>query len=303
MTFFALILAACAGAAFNFGFRKSLDGGGRANVFLMLQCFFAALVATALNINAQNFNTLDLATINLGVVEGCLYMLMMAVLGKAFLKGPPGLTVATMNSATIIPAIVMAILFGSGFGHDYTVWNGIGSLLVVLGLFIAARGSSSFTASKGTWALFALLAFAGHSLYLSLFQWRALLLQDLDHPFLSFALPRESAGWFQTLIFLTAGLILLGIYLVKDRRPLTQKEIVWGALGGACNSLCTFGLVWASEIAKEGEKAMIFPIAGVLSILLCSLWGKWIYKEQVSWKGSVLCLSGIVLGTLEIPTL
>lgn len=210
MTYLAILLAACSGAGFHFAFRKSLDGGGRANVFLMLQCFFAALLATALNVNFQSIHTLDLATIHFGVIEGGLYFLMMALLGKAFQKGPPGLTVATMNSASVVPAILMAVLFGSEFGHSYTLWNGLGSFLVILGLFIAAKGSSSFTASKQAWAFCALLAFAGHSLYLSFFQWRALLLQDLPLPYLSFNLPRENAGWFQTLIFFNCRIDSVG---------------------------------------------------------------------------------------------
>lgn len=303
MTFFALFLAAFSGATFNFAYRKSLDGGGRANVFLMLQCFFASMIMIFLNVKTSNFFMIDMATVNLGVIEGILYLGMMGLLAKAFQRGPPGLTIATMNSAAIIPAILMAVFFGADFGHGYTLWNGVGSALVILGLFLAARGTSSFAGSKVLWMIYVVAVFSFHSIYLSLFQWRALLLKEFDLPRLAFTLSPEHSHWFQPIIFLSAGIILLAFYLFQDRRPLTRREILWSSLGGTGNGLCTFGLVWASEIAQAGEKAMIFPIAGVISILLCTLWGKWLYKEQVNWKGSALCLSGIVLGTVDWATL
>ncbi len=60
---------------------------------------------------------------------------MMWVMGKALEQGPPGLTVAAMNSAAVVPAILMALLFGATYGATYSLANGIGSVLVVIGLF------------------------------------------------------------------------------------------------------------------------------------------------------------------------
>lgn len=298
MTLLILLLAAFSGATFHFGFRKCLGGGGRTSVFLMLQCFFATAIMLFLNSSQGHFLPLDIPTLNLGAAEGGLYVVMMWMLGKAFQRGPPGLTVATMNSAAIVPAILMAILFGSSFGHTYTLWNGVGSFLVVVGLFWAAFGTSSFTASKAGWAICAALAFAFHSLFLTVYQWRALLLQDLDLPYFSFSLSPEHAGWFLPIIFFTAGIIQLVLYFFTDGTKISAREVLWSAVGGLGNAFCNFALVRASEVATGAERAMLFPISGTVSILLCSLWGKWLYKEQINWKGNALCLGGIVLGTM-----
>jgi hypothetical protein len=298
MTFLILMVAACSGALFHYALRKSLDGGGRANAFLFLQVFFAFVIVTAINVTPGNFRNLDMGTLNMGIAEGALYVAMMWVLGIAFQKGPPGLTVATMNSAAVIPAIIMAIIFGASFGHGYTFFNGVGSFLVVLGLFLAARSNMTEWKVK-EWAFFASFAFIGHSIYLSIMQWRALLLSYDEIPFLSFSISPDAAHWFQSLIFLSAFVIQAVIYYVNDRRKFTRHEVIWSIIGGFSNGLCTWGLVQASEIATDGEKGMIFPIAGVTSIFLCNVWGKLLYKEKVNWVAISICLVGIFVGSFE----
>lgn len=298
MTFLILLLAACAGALFHFSFRKSLDGGGRSNVFQLIQCFFTFLVVTLINVRPSTFAQFDFTTLHLGFAEGLLYVAMMLFLGVAFKKGPPGMTVATFNSASVIPAILMAAIFGAAFGHGYSLFNGIGSFLVVTGLFMASR--TSVTGNLKLWAIFVLAAFGAHSVYLSIFQWRALLLAaDEPLPHLNFNLEALGAQWFQPFLFLTAFLILALLYLARDRKPIQRRDILWGSLGGVGNGLCTFSLVFASEIATGKEKAMIFPIAGVLSILICNGWGKWLYKEKVNWIALSICLLGIIIGTID----
>lgn len=300
MTFLVLLLAAGAGAFFHFAFRKSLDGGGRSSIFQLIQCFFAFLIVTLINVKASNFSQFDFTTINLGFFEGLLYIGMMLALGTAFKKGPPGLTVATLNSASVIPAILMALFFGISFGHGYTLYNGLGSFLVVLGLFLAAKSNSGNMGNLKIWAICAALGFAAHSIYLSIFQWRALLLRfETPLPHFNLSVSPEGAHWFQSFIFLSAFLILGLSYLFKDRSPIQKRELFWGMMGGLGNGLCTFSLVFASEIATKGEKAMIFPISGVLSILLCSIWGKMLYKEKVDWRALGICLSGLVVGTID----
>lgn len=300
MTFLVLLLAATAGAFFHFAFRKSLDGGGRANIFQLVQCFFAFVIVTLINVKRSNFTHFDFGTINLGFCEGVLYIAMMWALGSAFKKGPPGLSVATLNSASVIPAILMAGFFGIGFGHGYTFYNGLGSFLVVIGLFMAAKSNSGSMVNLKVWAICATLGFAAHSIYLSIFQWRALLLKfDTPLPHFNLDLSTEGAHWFQSIIFLSAFVLLAINYILKDRTPIQRRELFWGMWGGFGNGLCTFSLVCASEIATKGEKAMIFPISGVLSILLCALWGKMLYKEKVDWKALSICLTGLVVGTVD----
>ncbi len=84
--------------------------------------------------------SIPLSSALLGVVAGLILSVMLFAMGRAVEKGPPGLTFAILNSATVMPGLLMALSFGAALGFIYTGWHAMGSLLVIGGLFWAARG-------------------------------------------------------------------------------------------------------------------------------------------------------------------
>ncbi len=291
-----ILIASLFIAASNLCFRRSIDGGGTTKAYLMIQLFLTFLIAILLNpVRTGNFaweNSMVIFGLSGGVILGA----MMAILGKALESGPPGLTFAILNSSTVMPMIVMVMLFGSAFGYSYNTWIGVGSFLVVAGLFWA--GWDTLKSSKMfKWSLFALGAFALHVIFLIYMQWRVLFIHfpGEEGLFLSFAKEEMANQWFMPMIFLAA--FLFQIPSVK-RLP-NRHEVTYGILGGIANGVGTFFMIWATEVSTKLEHAMIFPLFSVTIILLCNIWGKLLYQEKVHWKANALCVIGLIVGTVN----
>jgi hypothetical protein len=84
-------------------------------------------------------------------------------LGRAVEKGPPGFTFAVLNSATVMPGLIMALIFGAELGFAYNIWHAMGSAIVLAGLFWGARGMQGIKEMK-SWLLFAVFMFSFHVL-------------------------------------------------------------------------------------------------------------------------------------------
>jgi hypothetical protein len=235
-----------------------------------------------------------------GIAGGLILAAMMASLGRALETGPPGLTFAALNASTVMPMILMVLLFGSSFGYIYTLWHGIGSILVVAGLFWAGWKASKWD-QKGNWAMFITAAFCLHVIFLVFMQWRALFINfpGANGLFLSFDVDDAKSEWFMPMIFLAAALIQAVIYFSAEKRRPSRHETVYGILGGIANGVGTFFMIRATEVSTPFEHAMIFPIFSVTIIIICNIWGQWLYKEKVNWKANALCLVGILIGTLN----
>ena len=166
-----MLIAALFIAGSNLFLRKSIDGGGSFRAYLMIQLFIVFLVMVLLN------------PVRTGSMSGALHGRLWPY-GRDFCrgadglhwkileKGPPGLTFAAVNSATVMPTVVMVLLFGAAFGYHYTAWNGMGSLLVVAALVWAGWGFPS--EKKHQWMMFATAAFLMHVGFCAFLQWRAL---------------------------------------------------------------------------------------------------------------------------------
>lgn len=301
--FFALLAALLASIS-NFCLRRSIDSGGSSKAYLVVQLTFSFFVMIALNpIRTQDFAWSTPAVI-LGLFGGILFGLLMWGLGRALEKGPPGLTFAVLNTSSVMPAIVMALLFGSLFGHPYTLANGLGSLLVVAGLFWAGS-SSEKNPHKALWIFYAALIFVVHTIFLVFLQWWALVLKPaLPHSlFLPFHLTAEKIQWFMPAIFFVGALIQWSIYLYTRHRFPKGAEITYGILGGIANGACTFFLILAPQVATAWENAMIFPIFAVGIILICNSWAQILYKEKINWWANLLALIGLVIGTVAWQSL
>jgi len=285
----------------NYLMRKSIDSGGTTKGFLVIQLLIVAFVAILLNPVRMGSYAWSPCMTFFGIAGGCVLALMMASLGRALETGPPGLTFATLNTSTVMPSIIMVLAFGGAFGYHYNIWNGLGSLLVVIGLFWAGKQSSSLPAQKKQWLSFVSAAFFLHVLFLVFLSWRALF---INYPgenglFLSFDMDDAKNQWFMPVLFLTAALIQSFIFASHEKRGFRSGEILYGILGGTANGIGTFFMIRATEVATHFEHAMIYPLFSVFVIILCNLWGQKFYKENIHWKAMALCLLGIFIGTIN----
>lgn len=295
-----IIIASIFVAASNFCMRRSIDAGGSSKAFLMIQLSLVFLVAILLNPVRTGQYQWSNCMAAFGLAGGLILAAMMASLGRALESGPPGLTFSALNSSTVMPMILMVLLFGERFGYIYTLWHGVGSLLVVAGLFWAGWQAAK-TEKKMTWVAFVTAAFFLHVIFLIFMQWRALFINfpGENGLFLSFDVEDATNQWFMPMIFLAAALVQILIYCTTEKRLPKKKEVLYGIGGGIANGIGTFFMIRATEVSTPLEHAMIFPIFAVTIIISCNLWGQWLYKERVNWKANALCLVGILVGTLD----
>lgn len=299
-----IILSALCAAFSNLFMRRSIDTGGTTRAFLMIQLVLVFLMAILLNpVRTGNYYWSTPMAL-FGLSGGIILAGFMTFLGKALEHGPPSLTIAMLNSSTVMPILVLVFIFGSQFGYYYTLWNGLGSLLVVIGMCWAGWDLTALNHRK-KWLSFVLLAFCLHIFYLVFLNWRALFInfpgaQNLGF---SFALEDAKAQWFMPMVFLGAAAVQTVLFFTNEKRIPKQKEIFNGVLGGIAQGLCAYLMIWATEVATSKEHAMLFPIFSVAIILGCNIWGKWLYKEEIHWKGNSFCMLGLLIGTIDWKTL
>lgn len=279
----------------NLFMRRSIDSGGTTKGYLVVQMFIAFVVAFLIGPVKTGNYAMNGPIVLLGLTSGLLLAFMLIVLGKALEKGPPGLTFSILSAATVMPAIVMATLFGAAFGFTYTVWHGLGSLLVLAGLFWAGRSLEGMQ-NQRAWTRLVALMFLLHVSILVIYQWRAIL---LNHPEPLFTADQVRSQWFMPMLYLGAAAVQVVIYLQSERRKLLQKEWIYGCAGGACNSLCTFFLIQATEVATGFQNAIVFPLFSIATIFFSNLWSQHLYQEKVHWRACQLCTFGILIGGVD----
>lgn len=300
MALFLMLLAAVCAAITNFFMRKSIDSGGTTRAYLAIQMMIALLIVLMLGPAKNPGTSFEWAIAILGLGSGLLLALMLYSLGKALEKGPPGLTFSILSSATIVPSIVLALIYGETLGCNYTMAHGIGSLLVVLGLFWAGSGLQGMQ-DKKKWIQFSFAMFALHVALLVIFQWRGILM-GLENPELiasAFTKQVLSSQWYLPMLYLAAFVFQMTIFL-KNKNPMpTKQEWVCGVGGGLGNGLCTFLMIFGSEVATDGERAVMFPLFSIATIVFSNLWSQILYKEKINWKASQVCAFGILIATVN----
>ncbi len=295
---YALIAASFASLS-NFSMRKSMDSGGTTKAFLMIQLSIACLVAFLLNpVRTGNYDW-NVQIGLLGIASGLIFGCFMLSLGRALENGPPGLTIATLNASTVAPAIIMALFFGS-FGFHYTLWHGLGSIVVIIGLFWAGWELTGIK-NKTRWIFFAFGAFSLHALFLVIMQWKTMIITNTSAQnfFQVITSKQAQSQWFLPLTFFAAALIQGLVFFFSEKRLPQKGEWNFGVIGGIANSASMLFLLWAIEVASSLESAMLFPIFSVMIIFLCNAWGQLIYEERVNWKACHLCVFGLVVGTVD----
>lgn len=300
MAILLMIFAASCVALSNLFMRKSIDEGGTTKGFLVFQMSMAFVVSLLLNPVRTSSFAINGPIIYFGILSGVVLSLMLFFLGRSIEKGPAGLTFSILNAATVMPGIVMAFFFGVAYGFPYTAWHAIGSLVVLFGLFIAGKGLQVWQDRK-RWMVFVFAMFSLHILILILFQWRALLL-NLENPTeltSFFSAEQIKSQWFSPMMFLAAFAIQVLFFLYYERRWPRMKEASFGLIGGLMNGLCTYFMIWSTEVAGPLENAVIYPIFSVMGIFLSNLWSQELYQEKVDWKACQFCAAGLVIGTVN----
>lgn len=295
-----MLLSALCGALSNLSLRRSIDAGGTSQFYLVIQLAITCIFAIFLNPVRTGDYSWSTSMGLFGLAGGLLLGLFMSTFGRALEHGPPGLTIAMLNCSTVMPILLLLLFFGSEFGFGYTMWNALGSLLVIVGLCWAGWQSSSQTDRK-KWLLFVVLAFSFHILYLVFLQWRVLFLNFPNHTGLGLSIDSSAASsqWFMPMVFFAAAAMQAYLLFSKQRRAPLKGELYYGLFGGIANGACAFFMIWSTEVASRIEQAMIFPIFSVTLILACNLWGRWLYRENIHWKGTVCSVAGLVIGTVD----
>lgn len=295
-----MLIASLFVALSNYCMRRSIDSGGSSRAFLMIQLTIVFLVAILLNPVRTGEYALGSCMIVFGLAGGFILALMMICLGRSLEVGPPGLTFAALNASTVMPMVLMVFLFGAPFGFAYTLFNGLGSFLVVAGLFWAGWAAKK-SERKMQWAAYVMGAFILHILFLIVMQWRALMINfpGKNALFFNFDGMEARNQWFMPSVFFAAALVQVIVYARTQKRLPNRSETAYGVLGGIANGVGTFFMIWSTEVSTPLEHAMIFPIFSIAVILACNLWGQKLYKEKVNWLANGLCVFGILIGTLD----
>lgn len=284
----------------NLTVRKSIDWKGTSLGYFVFQMLFSLLFSLFLGPIARGDFSPSTPALSLGVLAGIVLFCMLFFVGKAVEKGPSGFTFAVLNSATVMPGLIMALLFGSGFGYAYNFWHAVGSVLVLLGLFWGVQGIKEVQEKK-KWLIFVAAMFFFHLLLLTLYQYRALLLSPLRSPEIFAFFPKEemNSEWFTPAMFFTALLLQFFSFLRLREGKISRKEILYGFSGGFTNLLSTNLLLFAAIKAAPLENAVIFPIFSVVSIVLTNVWGQKLYRENINWRACQISVLGLMIGSVD----
>jgi multidrug transporter EmrE-like cation transporter len=284
----------------NLTVRKSLDFGGNTKGYFVFQMLSTLICAYLFGPVRTGDYSLNWPAALMGSIAGVLLFVMLFFLGKSLQKGPPGFTFAILNSATVIPGILMAIFFGASLGYEFKLAHALGCIFVLIGLFWAGKGLQDLSAPR-KWLFFSSTMFLFHVLLLGLYQGRGMLLSPLRPAELFSSLPAHliKSECFIPCMFLTAVLIQTFVFIKDERRKPKQGEILYGFFGGLSNFLVTFFLLKAAQFASPIENGVIYPIFSVVGIILTNAWGQKLYQEQVNWRACQLCVFGLIVGTVD----
>lgn len=294
-------LAAATAASVNFLFRKSSEASEKTNfnyylLFLYFISFIISIMISFKDILSQ-FNPIIFAV---GCCVGLLNMAMMWLTAQALLTGPAGLTFAFQNASGIFPGLILFFAFGPMFGFELSVMQVAGMLMVLCGLYLGSKQTTSNQKSSRLWFVYAIGCFLIQILAFCIICWRCLLF-NLEAPFhdlIPWKLSASSDAWFLPGQFGTAFILQLFLIVAYDRRRVSFKEFFYGSSGGILNAVSSFFLLLATKVAMPFEKALIFPSFVVMTMIFCNLWANRFYQERFNWTSNCLCSLGIFLGSI-----
>lgn len=296
-------LAAICAASSNLAFRKSTSNSINSSIgYLFLFYLFSFLTALGFSpeILDVRFNPVPLF---LGSVVGVLNVLLMDLTARALSSGPAGLTFAFQNAAAIFPAFVLYLFLSSDYGYSYHVFQVVGMMLVLWGLFWGAKNSSSSSLRNQVsmkWLKYVLLCFAVQILALTIMQGRSILFESFsfEGTISNWVHPDVEDVWFMPGMF-GAALCIQSLLFFKEKRWLSRSEIKYGLVGGIANCGSTCMLLLATTHAMTAiEKGLLFPLFAIATIILCNLWASKLYHEKFNYISSGVCSAGIIISAL-----
>lgn len=296
-----VLIAAIFAAATNLCLRKNCEFSKSAKGYLSLYFIFSFLISFAFrpDLDIDSFSPV---MGSIGVISGLINLLMMLLLARSVQIGPSGLTFAFQNSSSMLPSLLLFFLFGAPFGFKLPLTLILGFFCVFTGLFLSVRKDkkSEDLGVSSQWLFFALLIFLMNGLLLSIFQWRSLLLtpNSQAHCLIPWSCSPQEDLWFMPGFFFVPTLVQSAIFYFSEKRWFTSKELLFGFLGGVFNGSATFFLLMATRVATQNSRPILFPLFAITIIFLCNLWGKKLYQEPIEWKGLLLCLGGVFIGSL-----
>jgi hypothetical protein len=301
MSLLMALLAAIFASSGNLFLRKNSDFNGNSSGYLVLHFSFSLLVGLLTSPAFRNLEDWSTPVFLTGGIVGLLNIFFMRCTAKALKLGDSGLTFAFQNSGCVLPALLLAIAFGSSFGFIINAELIIGTVFVLLGLFWAAKKDGNSQAISTKWLTYSLLAFSLQALILTSFQWRCLLIKtDVpSHALIPFKCTALQDGWFMPGMFLTAAISQAIIFFCEQKRFLNRTEIKFGSLGGLCNGVSTVLLLQAAQFAASSQQRILFPLFAIGVIIFCNAWGQKLYKEKINWLAYGACCLGIIIAALN----
>lgn len=301
-TSFAFLCAAFTNLAFRKNSEKDPTSTSSGYLFLFYLFSFVTALVLSMEVVEIRFNLLSFL---FGAVVGVLNVLLMYLTSKALNSGPAGLTFAFQNASAIFPALVLYAILGTNYGFSCTSFQLIGMSLVVFGLILGTKGTSqqkSTTKVTWKWLKYAVLCFSVQIMALTIMQGRCVFFEGAPFhgAFAFLAHPDVEDIWFMPGMFGTA-LCIQSVVFFREKRVLSRAEIKYGIIGGIANCGSTCLLLLATNYAHmPSEKAILFPLFAIGTIVLCNLWANRLYQEKFNYTSCAICSLGILVGSISL---
>ncbi len=297
MSTFFIVCSAFFIALSNFFVRRGVTDGG--DHYIMPRFFTAGLVSIPIIYLHHGSVSFDPQMGLVALASGLCLGLLQYSIGRSLQFGPSGLTFIFVSSVCVWPPLVMFLLFGDAFGHGYSLYNLIGSLLVIAGLCWMGSGGKADSSTFTKWLKWIAVGYLATTLFYTLFQWRALLLRpDIpESTLIPFHGNAQAGDIFMAITFFVAALSqLLFRNRTQTTTTTTQGLCMSGCIAGILSGISTYFLLLGTECAESAtENAIIFPLNTVMIILFCNIWASRYYNERINWPANALALSGIAI--------
>lgn len=283
---------------YSFFFRKNVDNSNTTSPsgYLVPFYLFSFILSCLLYPDIWKVK-INLIILSIGGCVGILSSTLMVFTSRALKQGPAGLTFAFQNASAIFPGLILFLLLGSNFGFSCSFFQLSGMMLVLLGLFLGVKKQSiNCPIASSKWLKYALACFIIQIITLTFIQARCILFDygESGRLLSNFTITAADDVWFMPGQFGTS-LIMQSVIFLFEKRKLQRSEIVYGSLGGIANFLSTCFLLLATKYALPVEKAILFPLFAVASMILCNFWANRLYNEKFNLKTNALCSFGIFM--------
>lgn len=220
----------------------------------------------------------------LGAVAGACYLGALAAQGYSIHKNGAILSSVFARLGVLVPIFLSIAVFR----ERPTLVQGLGVALAVLAAVVMNGLPRKGQGSPGAKAFYPL------ALFLALFLNGA---SDSMSKFFTQWGQRRDDGLFVFYIFLFAGLFTL-VLLLKERRPITRRDLVFGVLVGVPNFLSSRLLLAA---LTELPAFLVYPSYSVGVILIVSLLSFFLFRERLGRRQ--LAAVGMILAALVLLNL